>query len=69
MDQKNIHAQLLSMRHQIAALAAQVEALLMRFESEQSGGCTHPNKIDMSTFQGEEWRCPDCGYHYKEGES
>jgi len=68
MDRKNIHAQLLSMRHQIAALAAQVEALLMQCESTENK-CTHPNKIDMSTFQGEEWKCPDCGYHYKEGES
>lgn len=66
MDKKTLQAQLVSLRHQAMSLAASIEAALSLLDQEVK--CSHKNRIDMSTFEREEWECEDCGFHYREGE-
>jgi len=66
MDKKTLQAQLVSMRHQAMSFAASIEAALSLLEGETE--CPHTNRLDMSTFEREEWECEDCGFHYREGD-
>lgn len=62
MDKRQILNTLVVMRHQIAAIGTQVEALIEALERESA--CSHPNMIEDGEFGSDyiNLECPDCGY-------
>lgn len=58
-----MRAQLLALRHQLAAMATVVEGLILSLD-QMAAGCQHKNKMDLTTFgdDQEKWQCIDCGY-------
>jgi hypothetical protein len=64
MDLRSLHAQLLAIQAQVAALLVQVEATVE--STPPDAGCTHPsNKRQDLRVMGDptdRWRCQECGH-------
>lgn len=59
MIEKVLMTQLLSAR---AAIDAALCLLQETAGSPDTGECTHPDRVDMSTMGHERWRCRVCGH-------
>lgn len=56
--------------NQINAIRTMLDALEIevRKEPDPKKDCKHRNINNLTTMGGpDEWKCKDCGFHYKEG--
>lgn len=64
--------QLLALRTQFEAAAAQIDAILVSMmdveDESQTEVCQHPKdrRLDLSTMGHIRWQCKECGYLYEE---
>lgn len=54
-------AQVVSMRAQVEAMAATIDALRDHAPIQEPIGCRHPDLEQVGTFGAPAWRCRGCG--------
>lgn len=65
-----LESMVLAIRSQAAATVTQCDSLLHLIQGDEAetSTCKHKNRHNLTTMgQPEEWKCRDCGLHWKAG--